>query len=798
MAESPPRSRSSPPSPGEVEEIEPESEHRPSSNGGPDGSAAAADLPDAFPPREAAAIFARLSDSAKRALAEADALRRKTGQDRIHMEHLLLGLYEKNPGPMRASMPESLDASRFHGILQEVTDLPLPTPGGRYSSGMLSALPKVSGHVRDAVVAARDEAGRSDPNGPIRSRHLVKGAFTITDCKPIAALLRAGVNTDGVLAWDEPTPAAHAPPRAAPTRKSATRPGRATQLPPPPLAVTAAAQTDQPTAYDLLGYSGLVDALASLLTGKSTTFPLTIAISAPWGGGKSSIMRQLIARLSAETKSAPWVIVYFPAWRYETGEQLWAAMAKATYDAGVKSRPGRFGGVRFRWALERKRLSVPRLVARVALPLAGGVVGAVLGTVLGNATGTPTEGTAAVGGVGGLVAVAQALWGNLSDPFKRAVESFAKEPGIESGDGFTPAAAANVDALMTLLLEKGGRVAIFIDDLDRCTPRSLVRVIEAVNQIFVAGSDIATEPGGASRLPDPAAPRVEPRRLAFIMGMDRQVVARGIEAEYAALKTLLEKEGDAAGRDYGLAFLDKIVQLWVTLPTPTTEGLDILLRTVAGFPSGSGPDNAQLIARIRSEMAEEIRGIPADDRAAIAAAARRVEQRADADSRVAARWARQSFLSSFVAPSAAESPEVWAAMQEGAACLERNPRQVKRFNNAFRLQLALASGAFQVTFTRDQLGALARWVAIRLRWGALAHAMDDDPQLLGALEREANGRREVSRVNAADSLRQRKRTPEWFSEKAFPDLPELRKALRVGRRSQAISQLPFEAFLQIA
>jgi hypothetical protein len=197
-------------------------------------------------------------------------------------------------------------------------------------------------------------------------------------------------------------------------------------------------------------------------------------------------------------------------------------------------------------------------------------------------------------------------------------------------------------------------------------------------------------------------------------------------------------------------------------------------------------------------MAEEIRGIPADDRAAIAAAARRVEQRADADSRVAARWARQSFLSSFVAPSAAESPEVWAAMQEGAACLERNPRQVKRFNNAFRLQLALASGAFQVTFTRDQLGALARWVAIRLRWGALAHAMDDDPQLLGALEREANGRREVSRVNAADSLRQRKRTPEWFSEKAFPDLPELRKALRVGRRSQAISQLPFEAFLQIA
>jgi hypothetical protein len=76
--------------------------------------------------------------------------------------------------------------------------------------------------------------------------------------------------------------------------------------------------------------------------------------------------------------------------------------------------------------------------------------------------------------------------------------------------------------------------------------------------------------------------------------------------------------------------------------------------------------------------------------------------------------------------------------------------------------------------------------------------MDDELQLLGALEREANGRRDVSKVNAADALRQRKRTPEWFDERQFPDLPELRKALRVNRKAQAISQLPFEAFLQIA
>ena len=344
------------------------------------------------------------------------------------------------------------------------------------------------------------------------------------------------------------------------------------------------AKADEPTKKDLIGYRKIVDLLAELLTDDSTTFPLTIAVSAPWGGGKSSIMRMLGQELDEHPHGPEWLAVDFPAWRYETGEH-WAAMAKATYDAGLR-RLGfldrSYSGCGWRSSRGSAR---PRGAACWRDPGCG-LIGAFLGGQAAKAAGVQQEaGAAILGGAGGFIAVAQALWSSFVDPFKKAVESFAEKPGIRSGDGFTADAANQVDALMTQLLADGGRVAIFIDDLDRCTPRNLVRVIEAVNQaLFIAGTSVADMPHPESRI-NRLTRRVRRRtqrvpersRLVFIMGMDRHVVARGIEAEYAALKDRLDKAGDPAGLDYGLAFLDKIVQLWVTLPPPTYQELTTLL-----------------------------------------------------------------------------------------------------------------------------------------------------------------------------------------------------------------------------
>ena len=121
------------------------------------------------------------------------------------------------------------------------------------------------------------------------------------------------------------------------------------------------------------------------------------------------------------------------------------------------------------------------------------VVGAIVGGGIGAAAGTGAEGTAIAGGAGGILAVIQAL-----------------------------GAARQVDSLMDLLLENEGRVLIMIDDVDRCTPHNLVRVIEAVNQIFVAGSDVASKRSFAAR--KEGQQEEKPRKLVFLMGMDRSRV----------------------------------------------------------------------------------------------------------------------------------------------------------------------------------------------------------------------------------------------------------------------------------
>lgn len=717
----------------------------------------------------------QLGGAARAALALADAFRLASRQSQVHMEHLLAGLYEFAPGPLRKAVADAgLSDQGFKDLLVEasrgrLTDVDSPSPS------TLAGLPKLSRHVVDALVEARQIAA-GQQSDVISDRHLVAGALSISGCAPVELLLKAGVSLQGVLRWDGPSSTAA-------------------------LTVEASAQTDQPTPFDLLGFSTLVDALAELLNGPDTTFPLTIAISAPWGSGKSSVMRQLAVRLENRGGTGPgWVIVYFPAWRYETGEQLWAAMAKACYDAGLASRKGLRDRWAFRWALERRRLSMTELLGRGALAAVGGIISVAATLSLGSAADLPAEpkiGAAAVAGLGALVGTAKAIWGSLENPFKSAIEALAAKPAIAAGDGFTTDAAAQVDALMTELLSNDGRLAVFIDDLDRCAPRNLVRVIEAVNQIFVAGSDVVATQGGTNA-GEAAKPETHARRLAFVMGMDRYVVARGIEAEYAALLDRLTKTGDAAGGDFGLAFLDKIIQLWVTLPTPTPAALEVLLRNIAGFPSTTGPDNQGEINRFRQAILDAVRAVGTDDRSAVIAAARGVEQGAPEASKRAAAWARQSVLSAYPAPNATESPEVWDAMRLGAACLELNPRQFKRFNNAFRLQLNLAARSGGVTFSADQLGGLARLVAIRMRWSLLAHAFDEYPSLLAALEREANGRRFIARISAAEAAAQRKATPMWFDATTFSELPALLEVLRVDHAAQAISRLPFEAFVRIA
>ena len=119
-------------------------------------------------------------------------------------------------------------------------------------------------------------------------------------------------------------------------------------------------------------------------------------------------------------------------------------------------------------------------------------------------------------------------------------------------------------------------------------------------------------------------------------------------------------------------------------------------------------------------------------------------------------------------------------MRAVGATLKRlppNPRQIKRFDNAFRLQLYVATGggSTKLAFDEPKLRALGKWVVLRLRWPALAGEIEDDQNILMFLEELANGE------------------PPVIDE----DSEALHDLLRDDDAASWVGQLPLDEFIQI-
>ena len=136
-----------------------------------------------------------------------------------------------------------------------------------------------------------------------------------------------------------------------------------------------------------------------------------------------------------------------------------------------------------------------------------------------------------------------------------------------------------------------------------------------------------------------------------------------------------------------------------------------------------------------------------------------------------------------------DSDDVLAVVRDAVDFLEPNPRQVKRFHNAFRLQLYIANEerAAGFTFTNDQLYALARWVAVRLRWPTVADLLDREPWLVAALEASANDLPQGPEDDAARTAH-----PILFQD------DELLAVLTEPVPARRLSRLPVDAFLPVA
>jgi hypothetical protein len=236
-----------------------------------------------------------------------------------------------------------------------------------------------------------------------------------------------------------------------------------------------------------------------------------------------------------------------------------------------------------------------------------------------------------------------------------------------------------------------GKLVIFIDDLDRCTPTQTAEVIEAIN-LFL-----------------------DSRGCVFILGMDMAIVAASIETKHEQLaKVLRQNSPDLVSA--GALFLDKIIQIPLNVPRASDKSSQSLVKQMfhkqlpklpkrrQAPPTASLPESAQPSPPVTPSTATST---PPDSKT-------------DPVSRT---HEKVSFARA----------DIQDAIQIGSRLFNENIRQIKRFVNVFRLQIyisdkrQLLSDDKKTGLSPDQL---AVWVAWQMRWPELTR------QMMNPLEKE--------------------------------------------------------------
>jgi len=535
--------------------------------------------------------------------------------------------------------------------------------------------------------------------------------------------------------------------------------------------------TDVWTTDDALGYRAYAYAIYRFMTHPLTRPPLTISIQAPWGGGKTSLMRmvqqfldpdasqeikplthsvealnveQVLAELDRpqelprpqpETSGPPEgrrFTVWFNAWQYESVNQVWAGLVDAIIRQ-VAARLPPESQERFWLRLNRERIDPDRIrldLHAQALQLRRERRELATQTWLGQARPWlrwPVIGVAASAAITLIVGWALpvingevvgwagiALTGLLSAA--KLLGEF-REAQKESEKQATEKEAAAQRAAVAWVRE-------YLDVPDYRAELGFVhRAANDLRRVFESVQALAPGPivifvDDLDRCsPDKVAQVVEGINLflagdfpacMFVLGMDAEMVAAALEAAHARV---VERLPSDASTPIGWRFMDKFVQLPVNLPPAEAGDLERYLQVLlsAGQPPVA---EAEALARA-DELAGRARDLPE-----LAAEAERLAQEQRLAQPQIARVrdlaeARlvQRKVDALVAAFTDDNPEVRQRILAAAPAFSHIPRELKRFVNAFRFQYFLWS-ARQARGLKDgpSLEQAQRWVVLSMKW----------------------------------------------------------------------------------
>lgn len=272
--------------------------------------------------------------------------------------------------------------------------------------------------------------------------------------------------------------------------------------------------SDNETTVDYLNFGVVADACAKLLQQAKGT-PISVGISGGWGAGKTSLVRMIEARLRQVSTPGEntYIVVTFNPWLYQDFEGARSALLQLVGDEVLRLASGNE-------PLHKKAMRLLQRINLLRLAQMGGDAAATL------YTGVP------VGAIGAAMCKVGGIFG-LGDG--------EKGEGGSQGDLIKPAEPVSLpneiqafrDALELILDELKVTLVVFVDDLDRCLPKTAISTLESIRLLLFL------------------------KRSAFVVAADNEFIRGAVRVHF---------EGTGISSDVATNYFDKLIQVPLHVP----------------------------------------------------------------------------------------------------------------------------------------------------------------------------------------------------------------------------------------
>lgn len=272
------------------------------------------------------------------------------------------------------------------------------------------------------------------------------------------------------------------------------------QIDPKYLKIFGDSPTDNAKYFNFNAY---IEAISRIIVYPENTTPLSIVINGRWGSGKTSLMKTLRKRLDDQAKNPKGRkirTIWFNAWKYSETDAMLASLVREIYDEIDRqkffTKQGFFDRVKLGTLTIYERVNTTQQITDLAKTLTLGL------------------------------APDFTKWQNTPN-YKKSLpffDSFQEYMRLILNFFVVQEQNGNYD-------DTKGALVIFIDDLDRCPPKSIAKILESINLFF------------------------DQKGCIFVFGMDTNLIAKAVKSHYFNYEGFL-------GEDY----LKKMIQLQFDLP----------------------------------------------------------------------------------------------------------------------------------------------------------------------------------------------------------------------------------------